>query len=83
MIKNNINIKIKGKVLVIAEAGINHCGVFNDAKRFIDAAKESGADFIKFHAAYSNRITNKSKYNNWKKGSNYNKTIRRIIKKYV
>ena len=53
--------------LIIAEAGINHKGIFNNAIKLIDAAKNSGADFVKFHAAYSSRISNKNKYNKlWK-----------------
>lgn len=34
--------------LVIAEAGENHCGRWNDAKRLIDAAAIAGADYVKF-----------------------------------
>ncbi|MFA9376161.1 MAG: N-acetylneuraminate synthase [Lachnotalea sp.] len=36
------------KVLMIAEAGINHNGDFNIAKQLVDAAKDAGADAIKF-----------------------------------
>lgn len=36
------------KVFVIAEAGVNHNGDINIAKRLIDAASESGADAVKF-----------------------------------
>lgn len=35
-------------VKVIAEIGINHCGDMNIAHRLIDAAKEAGADVVKF-----------------------------------
>jgi N-acetylneuraminate synthase len=35
-------------VIIIAEAGINHNGSLKIAKEFIDIAKKSGADFIKF-----------------------------------
>ncbi|SHK17318.1 N-acetylneuraminate synthase [Clostridium cavendishii DSM 21758] len=35
-------------VLIIAEAGVNHNGDFNLAKKLIDMAKECGADAIKF-----------------------------------
>lgn len=36
------------RVMIIAEAGVNHNGDLNTAKRLIDAAKEAGADAVKF-----------------------------------
>ena len=39
---------IKKSVLIIAEAGVNHNGDAALAKRMIDAAKDAGADAIKF-----------------------------------
>lgn len=39
---------INHKVLVIAEAGVNHNGSFELAKKLIDSAAKSGADYIKF-----------------------------------
>lgn len=39
------------KALIIAEAGVNHNGQIHLAKRLIDAAKESGADIVKFQTA--------------------------------
>ena len=36
------------KVFIIAEAGVNHNGDINIAKKLVDAAVESGADAIKF-----------------------------------
>ena len=38
-------------VLIIAEAGVNHNGDINLAYKMIDAAKEAGADIIKFQTA--------------------------------
>ncbi len=35
-------------VLIIAEAGVNHNGSVNSAKELVLAAKESGADYVKF-----------------------------------
>ena len=40
----------KNRVFVVAEAGINHNGNFNVAKKMILAAKGAGADAIKFQA---------------------------------
>lgn len=37
-----------GRVFIIAEAGVNHNGSIEIAKRLIDAAAESGADAVKF-----------------------------------
>lgn len=36
---------------IIAEAGVNHNGNMDLAKRLIDKAKEAGADFVKFQTA--------------------------------
>lgn len=35
-------------IYVIAEAGVNHNGDYNLAKKMIDEAKKAGADYIKF-----------------------------------
>lgn len=45
-------------VLIIAEAGVNHNGDFEIAKRMIDEAKEAGVDIIKFQTS----ITSTSKF---------------------
>jgi N,N'-diacetyllegionaminate synthase len=41
---------------IIAEAGVNHNGDLNIAKRMIDAAKEAGADAIKFQTFKASEI---------------------------
>ncbi len=38
------------KTFIIAEAGVNHNGDINLAKKLVDVAKESGADAVKFQA---------------------------------
>ena len=38
------------KVIIIAEAGVNHNGSISNAKKLIDLAKVAGADFIKFQS---------------------------------
>ena len=37
-----------GKCLIIAEAGVNHNGNLDTAFKLCDAAKEAGADVVKF-----------------------------------
>ena len=36
------------KTLIIAEAGVNHNGSIDTAKKMIDVAAEAGADLVKF-----------------------------------
>lgn len=48
-----------GKVLVIAEAGVNHNGSLELAKRLIDAAVFCGADIVKFQTAKLDSLVSK------------------------
>lgn len=41
----------KNKVIIIAEAGVNHNGDYRRAVEMIHAAKEAGADYVKFQTA--------------------------------
>ena len=47
-------------ILIIAEAGVNHNGDINLAKKLIDAAVEAGADLIKFQTFKANNLTTKN-----------------------
>ena len=55
-------------VLIIAEAGVNHNGSFSLAKKLVDAAKNCGADVVKFQTFKSNNLvtpyTKKALYQN-------------------
>ena len=41
----------KNKVIIIAEAGVNHNGDYRRAVEMIYAAKKAGADYVKFQTA--------------------------------
>jgi N,N'-diacetyllegionaminate synthase len=43
-------------VLIIAEAGVNHNGNLEQAKRLIDVAAHSGADLVKFQSFNADRL---------------------------
>ena len=44
------------KVLIIAEAGVNHNGDIDMAKKLIDVAAEAGADLVKFQTFNADRL---------------------------
>jgi N,N'-diacetyllegionaminate synthase len=48
------------KVFIIAEAGVNHNGSIDLAKKLIDVASDSGADAVKFQTFKAERLVSKS-----------------------
>jgi len=46
------------KVLIIAEAGVNHNGDLQKALALVDAAAEAGADYVKFQTFKADKIVN-------------------------
>jgi len=47
------------KVIIIAEAGVNHNGDIGLAKKLIDAAKNAGADYVKFQSFKTEKLVSK------------------------
>jgi len=74
---------MKQKTIFIAEAGVNHNGQINLAKKLIDKAKFAGADYIKFQAYQTKDIsTNFTKLTPYqKKNSIKSKNQRELLKK--
>lgn len=48
------------KVLIIAEAGVNHNGSIESAFKLVDAAVEAGVDFVKFQTFKAENLVSKS-----------------------
>ena len=48
------------RVLIIAEAGVNHNGSMDNARRLIDAAAEAGADYVKFQTFKAAKLVSKA-----------------------
>ncbi|MCP9610599.1 N-acetylneuraminate synthase [Coprobacter tertius] len=48
-----------GKAIIIAEAGVNHNGDYRLAKELVLAAKEAGADYVKFQTARPELVISK------------------------
>lgn len=48
------------KVIIIAEAGVNHNGDIQKAKRLIDAAVDAGVDYVKFQTFKADSLVSKS-----------------------
>ena len=48
------------KVLIIDEAGVNHNGSLDMAKKLVNKAKEAGADIVKFQTFQINALVSES-----------------------
>lgn len=51
---------MKDKVLIIAEAGVNHNGSLEIAKRLVDKASSAGVDIIKFQTFKAEKLVSKA-----------------------
>jgi N,N'-diacetyllegionaminate synthase len=47
------------RTLIIAEAGVNHNGDINIAKKLVDAATDAGVDYVKFQTFKADKLVNK------------------------
>jgi N,N'-diacetyllegionaminate synthase len=47
------------QTIIIAEAGVNHNGSLELAKRLVDVAADAGADYVKFQTFKANKIASK------------------------
>lgn len=47
------------KIIIIAEAGVNHNGDIETAKRLIDVAADAGVDYVKFQTFKANKLVTK------------------------
>ena len=50
---------MEDKVIIIAEAGVNHNGNFENAKKLIEAAANAGADYVKFQTFKADKLVSK------------------------
>ena len=67
---------------MIAEAGVNHEGNIDTAKRLIDEAKEGGADAIKFQAYKAEKIASRESPAYWDTSKEPTKSQFKLFKKY-
>lgn len=51
--------KMSSKVIIIAEAGVNHNGDIDLAKQLIDVAASAGADYVKFQTFKADKLVQK------------------------
>lgn len=71
------------RVCIIAEAGVNHNGDINIAKRLVDAAQEAGADVVKFQTFQADSLVSKyaRKAEYQFQSTDENETQREMLKK--
>lgn len=79
---NSQNSLYKRKPYIIAEAGVNHEGSIDLAKRLIHEAAEGGADAIKFQTYKADKIASKNSPAYWDQNQEPTSTQYALFKKY-
>jgi N,N'-diacetyllegionaminate synthase len=74
---------MSNKVIIIAEAGVNHNGDIEFAKKLIEKAADSGADFVKFQTFIAENVisSNAKKADYQIKNTGSNETQLQMVKK--
>ena len=67
---------------IIAEAGVNHEGSMELAKRLINQAKEGGADAIKFQSYKADTLASKNSPSYWDISQEPTTSQHELFKKY-
>jgi len=72
------------KIIIIAEAGVNHNGNIKTAKQLIDAAAKAGANFVKFQTFQAEKLVSKfaQKADYQKKTTDKNESQLNMIRKF-
>ena len=70
------------KPYIIAEAGVNHEGKIELAKRLIDEAKEGGADAIKFQTYKADTLASKNSPSYWDRSKEPTDSQYKLFQKY-
>ena len=77
-----VNHNLVRKPLIIAEAGVNHEGDMENAKRLIDEASEASADAIKFQTYKAETIASKDSPSYWDRSEEPTESQYKLFKKY-
>ena len=77
-----VNHNLVRKPLIIAEAGVNHEGDMENAKRLIDEASEANADVIKFQTYKAETIASKDSPSYWDRSEEPTESQYKLFKKY-
>ena len=83
VLNNYSKVKIElQRPYIIAEAGVNHEGSIDLAKRLIEEAKEGGAHAIKFQTYKANKIASRNSPSYWDTTKENTKSQFELFKKY-